>query len=163
VIGSRGHVAAVNRILEAVRKRAERSVAKVTRAQVTAWIAAYERAWRSAGTDSLDELFAEEADYSYGPYDKAHLGLDAIKEMWVQERASHEETFDVHSEIVAVEQDTAVIRVAVHYEQPRRQEYRDLWIARFDSDGRCVHFEEWPYWPEQATSAPTRRGRAETI
>ena len=163
VIGSRGHIAAVNRILEAVRKRAERSVARVTRPQVTEWIAAYEEAWRSAGTEALDELFSAEADYSYGPYDRAHLGLAAIKEMWEAERTSHEETFDMHTEIVAVEGDTAVVRVSVHYEAPRQQEYRDLWIARFDGDGLCSHFEEWPYWPEQATSSPTRRGRAETI
>ena len=27
-------------------------------------------------------------------------------------------------------------------------EYRDLWIIRFAEDGRCRHFEEWPYAPD---------------
>lgn len=154
VIGSRGHVVMVRRILEAVRKRAEHSVAKIDRAQVADWIEAYERVWRSEGTDALDQLFAAEADYSTGPYERAHLGLDAIKAMWESERASHDETFDMHSEIVAVEGDTGVVRVAVHYEEPRQQEYRDLWIVRFDADGRCVHFEEWPFWPPGTNGAP---------
>jgi hypothetical protein len=147
VIGGRGHVAAVKRILEAVRKRAERSVAKVTRSQVAAWLEAYERAWRAEGTDALDRIFAGEADYSTGPYEKPHLGLEAIKKMWEAERISHEEIFSMHSEILAVEGETAVVRVDVHYEEPRRQEYRDLWIVRLDTEGRCVHFEEWTFWP----------------
>ncbi|MDX6615039.1 MAG: hypothetical protein QOD60_130 [Solirubrobacterales bacterium] len=147
VIGSRGHVAVVKRIIEAVRKRAERSVAKVNRRQISEWIADYEKAWRSEGTEMLDELFASEASYSTSPYEKPHLGRPAIKEMWAAERSSHKEIFTMHSEIVAVEADTGVARVAVHYEDPHQQEYRDLWIIRLDAYGRCVHFEEWPFWP----------------
>jgi hypothetical protein len=147
VIGSRGHVAAVKRILEAVSKRAERSVAKVTRKQIADWLDAYEHAWRSEGTDALDGLFSSEASYSTAPYEKSHVGLSAIKEMWEAERSSHEEIFTMHTEIVAVEADTAVVRVATHYEDPHQQEYRDIWIVRLNEASRCVHFEEWPYWP----------------
>jgi hypothetical protein len=25
-------------------------------------------------------------------------------------------------------------------------------VMRFAEDGRCSHFEEWPFWPEQRTS-----------
>jgi len=28
-----------------------------------------------------------------------------------------------------------------------QQAYLDLWIVRLDADGRCRHFEEWPFWP----------------
>jgi hypothetical protein len=38
--------------------------------------------------------------------------------------------------------------VEVWYGHPVR-EYRDLWVMRFASDGRCAWFEEWPFWPEQ--------------
>ena len=27
--------------------------------------------------------------------------------------------------------------------------WRDLWVIRFDDDGRCVAFEGWPFAPRQ--------------
>ncbi len=52
-------------------------------------------------------------------------------------------------EIVAVEGDTAVVRVHVQYRKPREQEYRDLWVIELDADGLCTHFEEWPFFPDR--------------
>ena len=48
---------------------------------------------------------------------------------------------------LAVDGDTAVVRVEVSYGPPINQEYRDLWIIRFAEDGRCEAFEEWPFAP----------------
>ncbi len=163
VIGTRGHVVVVRRLLEAVRERAERSIATIDRAQVTRWMKAYERAWRTEGTGALDDLFSDEISYSTGPFEKPHLGLDAVKRMWEAERASHEEIFSLHFEIVAVEADTAVTRVAVHYEDPQQQEYRDLWVVRLDEHGRCFHFEEWPFWPAGTTGVMSKGAEAETM
>ncbi|MGZ5376255.1 MAG: YybH family protein [Solirubrobacterales bacterium] len=160
VIGTRGHVLVVRRLLRAVRKRAENATAKVDRTQIAAWVAAYERAWRSEGTDSLAALFAPDASYSTGPYERSHLGLEAIAEMWEAERRGHDEVFEMHSEIVTVEGDTGVVRVAVHYEEPRAQEYRDLWILRLDEQGRCFHFEEWPFWPAGSDGNPAAGAEA---
>jgi hypothetical protein len=53
----------------------------------------------------------------------------------------------MESEIVAVEGDAGVARVDVRYGDPVRREYRDLWIIRLGEDGRCLEFEEWPFWP----------------
>ena len=58
------------------------------------------------------------------------------------------------SEIVAIEGDTGVVRVEVRYGPPKNQEYRDLWIVRLDAEGRCTHFEEWPFWPPGTEGAP---------
>ena len=30
-----------------------------------------------------------------------------------------------------------------------RGAWRDLWVLRFDDDGRCLAFEEWPFAPDQ--------------
>jgi ketosteroid isomerase-like protein len=117
------------------------------RDQVTAWVAAYERAWRTPGTDALAEIFAEDARYSQGPYREPVLGLAAIAAMWEDERDGPDEVFRMSSEVVAVDRDTAVVRVEVAYGDPVVQEYRDLWVMRFDSDGRCVSYEEWPFAP----------------
>jgi hypothetical protein len=133
------------------------------RAQLTEWVAAYERAWRTPGTDVLAELFTEDASYSTAPYESPHVGLAAIGEMWEAERNGPDEEFEMSSEVVAAEGDTGVVRVAVGYLASQdkegrchrqRREYRDLWIIQLDEAGLCRHFEEWPFWPPDQKGAP---------
>lgn len=116
------------------------------RVQLESWLDDYERAWRADGTGLLGDLFAEEATYSTGPYEKPHRGLRAIAEMWEAERSAGEE-FRIEREVIAVDGNTGVVHVEVNYERPRRQQYRDLWVVRLDEAGLCVQFEEWPFWP----------------
>ncbi len=119
-----------------------------TRDQVLTWLAGYERAWRSPGTDALHDIFSEDASYRLSPYDEPIIGIRAISAMWEFERKGPNEQFTMKSEIVAVDDDVAVVRVDVQYATPSR-EYRDLWVIRFDDAGRCRAFEEWPFWPGQ--------------
>lgn len=116
--------------------------------QVAAWIAGYERAWRTPGTDMLGEIFTADATYLQGPYDEPLAGLPAIAEMWEEERTGPDEAFELTSEIIAVDGDTAVARIEVLYGEPDPEEFRDLWILRFAGDGRCRSFEEWWSSPE---------------
>jgi hypothetical protein len=119
----------------------------VDRAQLKDWLAAYERAWRTPGTEVLGELFADGASYRTSPYEEAYRGQGAIAEMWEREREGPDEAFEMRAEIVAVEGETGVARVEVRYGDPVVKEYRDLWVVRLDDDGRCLAFEEWPFWP----------------
>ncbi len=127
------------------------------RAALADWIDAYERLWRTPGTDGLGELFAADATYSMGPFEETRHGLPAIAELWERERKSAYEPFRMTSEIVAVERDTGVSRVEVFYDGPPPRHYRDLWIVRLDDSGRCTHFEEWPFWPERGPVPPQPR------
>lgn len=121
----------------------------MTREAVERWIAAYEAAWRAPGVEALQDLFAPEATYSRDPYDApVATGLDAIGELWGAERNAGEE-FEMSYEIVAVEDAVAVVRVHVRYRKPREQEYRDMWVIGLGSDGRCTHFEEWPFFQDR--------------
>jgi SnoaL-like protein len=147
VIGTGGHIVVVRRMLRAVRKRAEGGRATIDRGQLREWVASYERAWRTSGIGGLAQLFAPDATYSTGPFERPHQGLEAITAMWERERSGPDESFEMSTEIVAVEGDTGVVRVEVRYGPPREQLYRDLWIVRLDDQGRCIHFEEWPFWP----------------
>jgi ketosteroid isomerase-like protein len=128
------------------------------RGQLTDWIAGYEMAWRSPGTDALAELFTEDATYSTAPYESPHRGLAAIREMWEAERLGPDEDFEMTSEVVAVEGDTGVARIEVRYHAPKDKEYRDLWIVRLDEAGLCFHYEEWPFWPPDQQGAPAAGG-----
>lgn len=127
------------------------------RAQVTRWLAGYESAWRAPGTHAVAELFTGDAGYLRSPYELPVTGLAAIARMWEEERDGPGEIFALATEIVAVDGATAVVRAEVHYGDPPRQEYRDLWVIRLDDDGRCSWFEEWPFWPGQPLAAPGGR------
>ena len=118
------------------------------------WIARYERAWRSPGTDLLADVFAENATYSPAPFDDALAGLAHISRFWEAEREGPDERFELSWEPVALDGGVAVARVEVAYAGPPVRLYRDLWIVSFDADGRCAAFEEWPFFPQQPRAAP---------
>jgi SnoaL-like protein len=126
----------------------------VQRDDVTRWLAAYEAAWRTAGTEPLRSLFTADASYRMSPYEAPATGLPAIAELWEAEREGPDEAFEMQSEIVAVNGDTGVVRLEVRYGEPLRRLYRDLWIVRLDEDGRCFAFEEWPFWPGHGKQPP---------
>jgi ketosteroid isomerase-like protein len=123
------------------------------RPAVRRWVERYERAWRTAGTAEIPSLFTAGATYLHSPYEKPVVGIDAIARMWEQDREGPNEVFTLTTEVVAVDDRTAVVRAEVRYGQPVRQEYRDVWIFRLEPDGRCSWFEEWPYWPGRSYSA----------
>lgn len=118
------------------------------RNDMTRWIAAYEQAWRTAGTEGLTHLFANDVSYLPSPWAEALSGLDELAPFWDAEREGADEPFDMASEVVAVDGDTAVVRLSVDY-QATGECWRDLWVLRFGADGRCTSFEEWPFAPNQ--------------
>ena len=122
-------------------------------ARFGAWVAAYERAWRAAGTASLPELFTADATYRPAPFEAPVVGLDAIATFWEAEREGPDEPFELACEIVVADGDTAVIRAEVHYQDPPERVYRDLWVIALEPDGRCRAFEEWPFFPGQPLTA----------
>lgn len=116
------------------------------RGEFSDWIRAYERAWRTAGTDALWDLFTDDASYLTAPFRDPHVGVEAIRAMWDEEREGPDEGFTMAFVVLAVEGDTGVARVDVKYAGTGHR-YLDLWVARFAADGRCREFEEW-FWLE---------------
>ncbi len=114
---------------------------------VEQWVADYERAWRSPGTGQLSELFTPDVSYLPSPWERPLTGLDALAPFWDAEREGPDEEFVMSSEVVAVDDATAVVRLIVEYGGSRRSRWRDLWVLRFAGDGRCSSFEEWPFAP----------------
>jgi hypothetical protein len=76
-------------------------------------------------------------------------GLAALSEFWEAERDGPDEGFNLRSEVVAVDGSVAVVRLSVDYADADAGRWRDLWVLRFDGDGRCSEFEEWPFAPGQ--------------
>jgi hypothetical protein len=120
---------------------------EVDHSDVERWLESYERAWRAPGTEAIAELFSPAATYSPSPWARAVEGLADIARFWEDERTGPDEQFAMTHEVVAVDGSTAVVRVSVDYATDSR--WRDLWVIRFDADGRCSAFEEWPFAPGQ--------------
>jgi hypothetical protein len=111
------------------------------------WLAAYERAWRSPGTAGLGDLFVETVTYVASPWAEPIVGLEALRRFWDGARDGPAESFRMATDIVAIEGATAVVRVHVDYDDGQR--WRDLWLITLHDHGRCEHFEEWPFSPDQ--------------
>jgi len=98
----------------------------------------------------LRELFTRDVEYLVSPWAEPIVGLEPLEVFWEAERSGPDEAFTMAAEVVAVEDSTAVVRVGVEYRWDTLSRWRDLWVLRFDSDGLCDRFEEWPFAPEQA-------------
>ena len=122
----------------------------VDRDDVRRWVDRYEQVWRSPGTGAVRELFADDATYLPSPWQEPVRGLAAIEEFWDAARDGPDEEFAMTSEVVALDGDTAVVRVEVDYGGDDPSRWRDLWVLRFAADGRCRAFEEWPFAPSQS-------------
>ena len=121
----------------------------MNREAVQRWLERYEQVWRTPGTERLQELFTPGASYLPSPWGRSLDGLDEIARFWESERDSADEEFTMSSDVVAVDDDIAVVRVEIAYAAADSGRWRDLWILAFTSDHRCSSFEEWPFAPSQ--------------
>lgn len=96
----------------------------------------------------LGELFTPDVVYSPSPWSQPVLGRGALEEFWEAQRRGPDEDFSMKAEVLAVEMETAVVRVEVEYHAPPSS-WRDLWVVVFAASGRCARFEEWPFAPGQ--------------
>ena len=117
-----------------------------------AWVDAYVRWWQASDVTGVAELFTPDIRYLKSPYAEPTVGQQAVAAFW---RDDLGQTFEVRSEVVAVDGRNAVARLQVSYLEPEQQEYRDLWVLQFADDGRVELFEEWPYFPGQPLTVAT--------
>jgi hypothetical protein len=125
------------------------TLATVQPESLAGWLDRYERAWRAPGAWALEDLFTHDASYSAAPFEEPLRGRAAIAAFWEASREGPDEAFDMAWQPVALEGSVGVARVEVRYAGPPRLVYRDIWIVDLDDDGRCVAFEEWPFFPGQ--------------
>ena len=113
-----------------------------------AWLDRYIEAWRANDAARVAALFAEDAVYRYNPYhDESQWvrGRDAIAAAWLAEQddpASWEASYAPY----AVDGDRAVATGFSRYfatdEEPEKT-YHNVFLLRFDADGRCSAFTEY--------------------
>jgi SnoaL-like domain len=116
----------------------------MTRDDVQRWLDDYIAAWLSYDAVDIGELFSEEAEYRYHPWDDPLVGRDAIVSDWLGDR-DVEGTYSAHYTPFAVEGDRAVAVGESRYTNPdgsHRTLYHNVYLLHFDADGRCSSFTE---------------------
>ena len=112
-----------------------------TRQTVQAWLDAYIEAWRTYDRDAIGDLFSADASYAYHPYDDEPLrGRDAILAGWLEEPDAAG-SWEAAYRPLLIEGDRAVATGETRYADGRA--YSNLFVMRFDGDGRCSEFVEW--------------------
>jgi ketosteroid isomerase-like protein len=127
----------------------------VTHDDVQRWLNSYIAAWRTYDSGAVGDLFTDDAEYRYHPWDEPIRGRREIVRAWVapegnESRRDEPETWDAHYEPYVVEGDRAV---AVGWSRYLGQDgapdkhYHNCYLLGFGDDGRCRTFTE--YYVEQ--------------
>jgi len=110
------------------------------------WLDRYVDAWKSYDPQQIGDLFSENATYRYHPQDEPVTGRDAIVASWLDEK-DEPGTYDAKYEPLAIDGDVHVAQGWSRYFDAQgkpRDEYCNVYVCRFDGDGRCTEFTE--YW-----------------
>ena len=123
----------------------------MTHDEVRDWLDRYIAAWRSYDPDAIGDLFAEDAEYRYRPYDEPERGRATIVKDWVEPAGGAStrdapDSWDAHYEPYVVEGDRAVATGWSRYfataDTPEKL-YHNVYLLEFDGDGRCRSFIEY--------------------
>jgi uncharacterized protein (TIGR02246 family) len=112
---------------------------------VAAWLDGYSRAWKTYDPEQIGELFSEDAVYFDNPFDEPVRGREAIVASWLED-PDEEGTYEGRYRPVLVAGDVAVARGYSRYLDTNgtlAEEYDNLFLLRFDADGRCATYREW--------------------
>ncbi len=116
------------------------------------WLDGYVEAWRSYDPEAIGALFAEDAEYRYHPWEAPLRGRAAIVADWLANR-DEPGTWSAEYRPWAVDGDRGVATGTSHYDEARgKRSYHNVFLCRFDADGRCVEFTE-VFAKEPATEA----------
>ena len=118
----------------------------MTHADVQRWLDRYIAAWSSYDEQAIGELFAEDAEYRYHPYDdQPVVGREAIVASWVDDK-DEPGSWSAHYDVWAFDGERASAVGESRYTNPDgsfRTLYYNNWLLRFDGHGRCVEFVEY--------------------
>lgn len=116
------------------------------RAAFAAWLDRYVDAWRLGDPVAIGDLFSPDARYATGPFDEAIVGRNAVIEYW-RDDPDPPGSWQADYEPLAVDGDVFVAHGRTRYLTDDRsaveREFANVFVCRFDSDGRCREFTEY--------------------
>lgn len=111
------------------------------------WMTAYRQAWETNDPDDIRALFSEGGSYRTEPHSEAWTGHEAIVAGWLDAADSPGDATFEWTHLVEQGDLSVITGTTVYRERPT---YSNLWVIRFDPDGRARQFTEW--WMDQSES-----------
>ncbi len=114
----------------------------MTREAFGRWLDAYVDAWQSYDPPAIGDLFSDDAQYRHHPWEEPVRGRAAIVDDW---RADRDEPGTWTAEYLpwALDGDRSVAIGTSRYEDDQgTRTYHNVFLCRFDTDGRCREFTE---------------------
>ena len=116
------------------------------RAGFEGWLERYIDAWRLNDPAAIGDLFSADARYAYDPFEEAVIGRAAIVASWLAEPDDPDSWVAEYGPL-AIDGDVFVAHGRTRYLTDDRQdidrEFANVFVCRFDTDGRCSDFTEW--------------------
>jgi len=110
------------------------------------WLGRYVDAWRLNDPVAIGDLFSSDVRYAYDPFEEAVLGRAAVVASWLTDPDTPE-SWEADYEVLAVDVDTFVAHGRTRYLTDDRsavdREFANIFVCRFDDEGRCREFTEW--------------------
>ena len=121
------------------------------REDVQIWLDRYIAAWSTYDEKAIGDLFAEEDEYRYHPYDEPIRGRAEIVRAWVapdgnESSRDDPDSWTAHYDVWAFDGERAAAMGETRYTNPDgsfRDLYYNFWALRFDGHGKCVEFVEY--------------------
>ncbi len=129
----------------------------MTTRHAEAWVRDYIKAWSTDDPADIAALFSEDAEYFWSAVREPVVGREAIVEWWRSVGDSKAE-WSHQFEVIAVQEDTAVIRGDTVYaatDTEPEKAYNNVWVVRFGPDGRARQFTEW--WTKHKARSATEQ------
>ena len=118
----------------------------IDHALVANWLERYIQAWKSYDPAAIGALFSENATYRYNPFDEPLRGREAIVADWLV-NPDAPGTYEAYYKPIAIKENTAVSQGrSLYYEadgKTLRRQFDNIFVIRFDDQGRCTEFCEW--------------------
>ena len=109
------------------------------------WLDAYVEAWRTYEVDAIGELFSQDVEYRYHPWDDPVRGRAAIVEDWLEDRDDPDSWTAEYRPWLVAGDDAVAVGVSRYLGSDRQtveREYHNVFLCRFDGEGRCREFTE---------------------
>lgn len=123
----------------------------MTHDEVQRWLDGYIAAWRSYDPNAVGELFSDDAEYRYHPWDEPIRGRAEIVRAWVSPDGNESDrdepgSWDARYEPYVVDGSRAVAvgwsRYLAQGEEPEKL-YHNCYLLEFDAGGKCRSFTEF--------------------
>jgi hypothetical protein len=110
------------------------------------WLDRYIDAWRLLDPIAIGDLFSSDVRYAYDPFEEAVVGRKAVVESWLVD-PDEPGSWEADYEVLAIDGDAHVAHGRTRYLTDDRsgidREFANVFVCRFDAEGRCREFTEW--------------------